>query len=284
MPCHNWGHANAKARCPTACFKELSYPLLSLVWIQLEPLNIFDLSRTRICGTNSGMLSLCALHASSDHTLERDYSLRILFSLSRKKAFFCPWQLSDIHCTTAKQLFCFLLCVRHKNEIKGPVNCTVCNPELCSGQAVPQMLRLQNPTLWVFSPGVEVCSDHMGRYKRAAQSHSAKRYTRYDTPRPLSANALSLMTELAELGSDVSMNYLLGKQGTKLRQSQWLNSEARTLWEPFWPLLSNLSQSINPATLSRAYREPSRICKSFFRFHPPEPTFTSRTLTSPSNL
>lgn len=113
------------------------------------------------------------------------------------------------------------------------VNCTVCNPELCSGQAVPQMLRLQNPTLWVFSPGVEVCSDHMGRYKRAAQSHSAKRYTRYDTPRPLSANALSLMMELAELGSDVSMNYLLGKQGTKLRQSQWLNSEARTLSEPF---------------------------------------------------
>ena len=25
------GGANAKARCPTACFKELSYPLLSLV-------------------------------------------------------------------------------------------------------------------------------------------------------------------------------------------------------------------------------------------------------------
>ena len=96
------------------------------------------------------------------------------------------------------------------------------NPELCSGQAVPQMLRLQNPTLWVFSPGVEVWSDHMGRYKRAAQSHSAKRYTKCDIPRPLNANALSLMTELAEVGSDVSMNYLLGKQGTKLRQSSGL--------------------------------------------------------------
>ena len=115
-----------------------------------------------------------------------------------------------------QQLFCIAVC---ETLMRSRWSTAQSNPELCSGQAVPQMLRLQNPTLWVFSPGVEVSSDHMGRYKRAAQSHSAKRYTRYDTPRPLSANALSLMTELAELGSDVSMNYLLGKQGTKLRNS-----------------------------------------------------------------
>ena len=78
------------------------------------------------------------------------------------------------------------------HEIKV-VNCTKQSWTLLRPSS--STLRLQNPTLWVFSPGVEVWSDHMGRYKRAAQSHSAKRYTKCDIPRPLNANALSLMTE-----------------------------------------------------------------------------------------
>ena len=146
-------------------------------------------------------------------TLRKGIIPLFLFSLSRKKAFFCPWQLSDIHCTgLSTAVLLFAVCETLMRSRWSTAQFAILNS--AQAKQFHKCSDCKTPRFGCSHQGVEVCSDHMGRYKRAAQSHSAKRYTRDDTPRPLSANALSLMTELAELGSDVSMNYLLGKQGT----------------------------------------------------------------------